>query len=192
MIYVGKEPLQPSSADVKGQFVSINDERYFEIRHYDRMKPFFISLASDTDLWMYLSSTGSLTAGRRSPDNALFPYYTDDKVTEQAEQTGPKTIVRATVGDKTFLWEPFSDRYRNIYRTERCISKSTAGNKIVFCETNHDLQLRFSYLWCAADRFGWIRRATIENLSDIRIEIDILDGLQNILPSGTNRITQNT
>ena len=191
MIYVGKEPLQVGSADVKGQFISINDERFYQISNYDRMQPFFISLASDTDLWMYLSSTGSLTAGRKSPDNALFPYYTDDKIMESGEQTGPKTLIRVAIDDKTYLWEPFSNRYQGLYHTERCISKSTVGNKILFSETNHDLNLRFSYLWCATDRFGWVRRAMIENLSDHAVDVDILDGLQNVLPAGTNRVTQN-
>lgn len=191
MIYVGKEPLQEGAADVKGQFISINDERFYQISNYDRMQPFFISLASDTDLWMYLSSTGSLTAGRKSPDNSLFPYYTDDKIMESGEQTGPKTLIRATLDNKTYLWEPFSNRYQGLYHIERSISKSTIGNKILFSETNHDLNLRFSYLWCATDRFGWVRRAMIENLSDHAVDVDILDGLQNVLPAGTNRVTQN-
>ena len=58
----------------KGQFITINGQRFYEISDYNAMQPFFISLASDTDLWMYLASTGGLTAGRRSPNEALFPY----------------------------------------------------------------------------------------------------------------------
>ena len=53
---------------VHGQFITINGERFYEIANYNEMQPFFISLASDTDLWMYLASTGGLTAGRRSPN----------------------------------------------------------------------------------------------------------------------------
>ena len=78
---------------VRGQFIWINGEHFYEIANYDQMKPFFISLASDTDLWMYLSSTGGLTCGRRSPGEALFPYYTDDKITESYEFTGPRTVL---------------------------------------------------------------------------------------------------
>lgn len=44
---------------VKGEFTySINIGPCYTIHNYDQMKPFFISLASDTDLWMYLSSNG--------------------------------------------------------------------------------------------------------------------------------------
>lgn len=168
---------------VKGQFITINGERFYEIENYDEMQPFFISLASDTDLWMYLSSTGGLTAGRRSPGEALFPYYTDDKITESYEFTGPRTIINE--------WRPFSNMQQPVYDLSRKIAKSSVGNQIVFCEENHTLGLRFSYLWAPAGKHGWVRRATLENLTDKPIEIDLTDKLMNVLPAGVERKTQN-
>ncbi len=173
---------------VKGQFIDILGSRFYEIANYDEMQPFFISLASDTDLWMYLSSTGGLTAGRRSPGEALFPYYTDDKITESYDFTGPKTLIRT---NESSLWEPFSDRLQGLYSITRKIAKSLVGNTIVFCEENHTLGLRFSYLWTPAEQYGWVRRATLENLTDKPLNVELLDGLQNILPAGVERKTQN-
>ena len=178
-----------------GQFITINGERFYEIAHYDEMKPFFISLASDTDLWMYLSSTGGLTAGRRSPGEALFPYYTDDKITENYEQTGPKTLIKVK-GDRfqvngDLLWIPFSNQQQDVFVLSRSIAKSTVGNQIVFCEENHTLKLRFSYLWSPAGPHGWVRRATLENLGNLETDLELIDGLQNVLPSGVERKTQN-
>ena len=166
-----------------GQFITINGERFYEIANYDAMKPFFISLASDTDLWMYLASTGGLTAGRRSPQEALFPYYTDDKITENYETTGPRTVINK--------WRPFSNQQQPAYRISRKIAKSTVGNTIVFCEENHTLGLRFSYLWAPAGKHGWVRRATLENLKEKPIDIDLTDSLLNVLPAGVERKTQN-
>lgn len=178
---------------VKGQFISINGERFYEIANFDAMKPFFISLASDTDLWMYLSSTGGLTCGRRSPGEALFPYYTDDKITENYDTTGPRTIIRyrrpGTL--KVRDWEPFSERQIGKYKTERKIAKSTVGNRIVFCEENHTLGLRFSYIWAPAGKHGWVRRATLENLGKQECTVSVYDGVQNVLPAGVERKTQN-
>lgn len=173
---------------VKGQFITINGERFYEIANYDEMNPFFISLSSDTDLWMYLSSTGGVTAGRQNPNKALFPYYTDDKITESYEHTGPKTILKVN-GEQ--LWEPFSDRHSGRYEISRKIAKSTVGNQIVFCEENHTMHLRFSYIWAPAGKYGWVRRAILENLCNHPCEIEMLDGLQNILPAGVERKTQN-
>ena len=168
---------------VKGQFIWINGEQFYEIANYDQMKPFFISLASDTDLWMYLASTGGLTCGRRSPQEALFPYYTDDKITESYEFTGPRTLIND--------WIPFSNHQQPVYQISRKIAKSTVGNQIVFCEENHTLGLRFSYLWAPAGKHGWVRRATLENLGNEPIRIRMTDMLQNVLPAGVERKTQN-
>ncbi len=193
MLYSGKNNISVADQQPRGQFVYINDERFYEIKHYDRMQPFFISLASDTDLWMYLASTGGLTAGRQSPEKALFPYYTDDKITEQYEQTGPKTILRVRPAHSVdaYLWEPFSERQAGVYDIERTISKSTVGNKVLFAEENKCLGLRFSYMWAPAERHGWVRRAVLENLSESEVEVELLDGLQNVLPAGVERKTQN-
>ena len=180
--------------DVKGQFISINGERFYEIARYDEMQPFFISLASDTDLWMYLASTGGLTAGRRSPNEALFPYYTDDKITENYETTGPRTvleIVNRQSSNRQSIWIPFSGKQQDRFEISRKIAKSTVGNQIVFCEENVTLGLRFLYLWAPAGRHGWVRRATLENLSGEAVRIKLTDGLQNILPAGVERKTQN-
>ena len=168
---------------VSGKFIWINGEHFYEITNYDQMKPFFISLASDTDLWMYLSSTGGLTCGRRSPNEALFPYYTDDKITESFEFTGPHTRIND--------WIPFSNLQQPSYKISRKIAKSTVGNQIVFCEENKTLGLRFSYLWAPAGKHGWVRRATLENLTKEPVRIKLTDSLQNILPAGVERKTQN-
>ena len=47
-----------------------------------------------------LSSNGGLTAGRKNSNYALFPYYTDDKITESAEITGSKTIIQIHKNNK--------------------------------------------------------------------------------------------
>jgi len=172
---------------VKGKFITIDGTRYYEISHYDEMQPFFTTVASDTDLWMYLSSTGGLTCGRRNPDEALFPYYTDDKITENYEHTGPKSIFRIN-GQ---LWEPFSERQLGQYDICRKIAKSTVGNQIVFTEENKSLGFRFSYQWSPAAQYGWVRKACLESLQDEPCQVEVLDGLQNILPAGVERKTQN-
>ena len=190
--FVGKNPVKSDKQEVKGQFVQIDDEKYYQIKNYDHMLPFFISLASDSNHWMYISSTGGLSAGRKNPDEALFPYYTDDKINESSEITGSKTILHVTKAGNRYLWEPFSDRNKGVYTIERNISKSTIGNKIVFSEKNLDLGLTFSYAWMNADDFGWIKKSELKNDNTEAIEVYMVDGLQNILPSGIDKFTQNT
>ena len=191
-LFLGKNPIKSEKQEVTGQLVLIDNEKYYQISQYDNMLPFFISLASDSNHWMYISSTGGLTAGRKNPDQALFPYYTDDKINESSEMTGSKTILHVSKNGKRYLWEPFSDRNKGVYKLERSIAKSTVGNKLIFSEKNLDLGLIFSYSWMNADDFGWVKKSTLTNENPEEIEVQIVDGLQNILPSGIDKFTQNT
>jgi hypothetical protein len=187
-LMIGKNPFHAEKKTVNGRFVKMDGEDFYEIRNYDAMSPFFMTLASDSDHWMFISSTGGLSAGRINPESALFPYYTDDKLQESSEFTGSRTILRV---DGKYLWEPFSDRYAGIYKIERNIFKSIYGNKVIFEEKNLDLGLTFRYGWMNSDRFGWIKKSVLENDSSKLAEIEILDGLQNLLPYGVDRFMQN-
>jgi len=172
---------------VDGGLVDLAGERYYRIGHYDHMDPFFMSVVSDSDHWMFLSSTGGLTAGRRDPDNTLFPYYTDDRIHDAAETTGSVSLLRVTRDDRTMLWEPFSTRQQGLYSTERALYKSVHGNKVLFEETNHDLGLVFRYSWSNSDAYGFVRRSEIVNTADTVASVEILDGIRNVLPSGVSR-----
>lgn len=154
------------------------------IEKFDRLRPFLISIASSSDLWMFISSTGALTAGRRDADSALFPYYTEDKIHDSAGITGPKTIFAIRRGGKTHLWEPFSQPRREVYSTRRNLYKSVLGNRILFEEINEDLGLAFRHGWVGSEKFGWVRQSWLENLSASTAKVRVLDGIQNILPSG--------
>ena len=115
LIYIGNKEASFEANEVKGKLVTVGDESYYKISNVDEMRPFFMSIVSNSNHWMFLSSNGGLTAGRKNSENALFPYYTDDKITESVEITGSKTIVQIHAQGKTFLWEPFSKRYEGIY-----------------------------------------------------------------------------
>ncbi len=168
---------------VEGGLVDVEGERYYRMVNYDAMPPFLMSLVSDSDHWMFVSSTGALTAGRRDPDHALFPYYTDDRIHDSQDQTGGKTIVFADGR----LWEPFSMRYEGVYRITRTLFKSVFGNKVIFEETNHDLGLVFSSAWMTSERFGFVRRASLTNIGSEDLTVEILDGIQNLLPPSLTR-----
>jgi hypothetical protein len=185
--FVGESLLNSSARKVEGGHIDIGGERFYRIAHYDTMPPFLMSLVSDSDHWMFVSSTGALTAGRRDPDHALFPYYTDDRIHDSQDQTGGKTILRVARGGRTSLWEPFSQRYEGLYHITRSLAKSVYGNKIVFEEINADLGLTFSSAWMTTDCFGFVRRAALVNLLNGPVEIEILDGIQNLMPPGLTR-----
>ncbi len=188
-IYWGASPLRPASEDVRGGFVQRDGETFYRIQNYHRMPPFFMALVSASDHWMFVSSTGGLTCGRKSPDHALFPYETDDKIHDASSTTGPRTLLHAEKDGKTWLWMPF-DQGVSPYVLERNLYKNQLGNKLIFEEINRDLGLVFSYQWTTGDRFGFIRSARIENTDGGPCGIELADGLRNLLPFGVTRRMQ--
>ena len=94
-----------SAVGVSGEFLTIEGERYYAIRNVDRMAPFFMSIISSSDHWLFVSSSGGLSAGRVSPDTALFPYIPVDRIHESNTHTGSKTVLRVRRDVSTHLWD---------------------------------------------------------------------------------------
>lgn len=170
---------------ITGEFVRFEGEDYYRISSYHLMPPFMTTLATDTDLWMFVTSGGGLTAGRVDPDGSIFPYETVDKLHDGHHHTGPVTLIRARrPGEAAVLWEPFSELRPAGPTIDRNLYKSTTGDRLIFEELNRDLALVFRYRWGASDEFGWVRTATLENHGPSPVEVELLDGLRNVLPYG--------
>ncbi len=171
--------------------LKIDQERFYKISNSDSLRPFFMSIVSDSNHWMFISSNGGLTAGRKNADFSLFPYYTDDKITELAEITGSKSIFRIHKNGSENYWEPFSDRFAGRYHIKRNLYKNKYGNKIIFEEENQDLKLTFRYLWSSSNLYGFVKTSTLINHGSESVRISVLDGIQNILPAGLKSDLQN-
>lgn len=191
-MYIGEKEASFGANGVKGKLINIGKESYYKISNVNEMRPFFMSIVSDSNHWMFISSNGGLTAGRKNSESSLFPYYTDDKITELSNITGSKTILQIHKEGKTYLWEPFSDNYEGIYNINRNLYKNSYGNKVVFEEVNDDLGLTFRYQWNSSDKFGFVKKSTLVNNSPNSIQVTVLDGIQNIIPYGVASGTQNS
>ncbi|MRT92096.1 hypothetical protein EMN46_03965 [Ancylomarina sp. 16SWW S1-10-2] len=185
-MYLGDTSLNCGGAVVEGEFVELHNEKFYKISNSDQMADFFMSIVSDSDHWMFISSNGSLSAGRKDRDNALFPYYTVDKIHDYNDITGSKTVVLVEKEEKTFLWEPFSKKLNEIYKIERNLYKSIYGNKLIFEEINKDLGIGFQYSWNNSEKFGFVRKSVLSNKTNQSVKLEILDGIRNILPSGVD------
>ena len=188
--YIGEQQMKRNHTGVDGAFVHLQGGNYYRIRNYDLMQPFLMSVVSSSDHWMFLSSSGGITAGRRCADAALFPYYSDDRIAENNENTGSLTIIRANAGNGDRVWEPFSSRCAGIYDTTRSLYKNVLGTSVIFEEVNRDLGLTFRYGWTTSDRFGFVRTSEIINDSRHGMKVEILDGFLNVLPFGVMAATQ--
>ncbi|NIR92747.1 MAG: hypothetical protein GWO08_03505, partial [Gammaproteobacteria bacterium] len=191
-IYIGDTSQKMPKVDVQGEFVQMLGEQYYKISNFDALEPFFMSLVSSSDHWLFISSSGGLTAGRVSAEQALFPYYTEDKLTENSENTGSKTILLVTHSNRTWLWEPFSIRQQGQYDVERNLYKNLIGTRLVFEEINNSLGLTFRYSWQTGEKFGFVKASWLLNNNEFSCQIKLLDGIQNILPANVASTTQHT
>ena len=168
-------------------------EGFSVIADADGLRPFLMSIISSGDVWLFIASNGALTAGRRNPDHALFPYYTDDLLLDQAHTTGGVTLVRGSVDGRPFVWHPGSPdaALPDAAPRRRWLAKSRLGDEVVFGEDRPDLGLAYRVSWTTGRRFGLVRRATITNTADQAVDLELLDGVRNLLPAGVTRQTQN-
>ena len=161
-------------------------QTYALIEGMEDMPPFFLNIVSPDDHWLFCASNGSLSAGRGTADNALFPYDTVDKIIDRWNTTGPWTAIVS--GD--FLWEPMRPATLPTPGVKRRLRKNATGDEVVFEEDHEILGLRFSYRWQCSERFGFVRRARLENLGDHALRLRLVDGLDNLLPAGVGQRMQ--
>jgi len=175
-----------SKSSVEMNYLEFEGEGYYEITNSDELRPFFMSIVSDSNHWMFISSNGGLTAGRKNNEHALFPYYTDDKITESCEITGSKVIFIIDSSNGRQVWEPFSNRYTGVYNYSRNLYKNEYGNKIIFEEINHDLALVYRCHWNSSNAYGFIKKSCLINNSKNVQKVTVLDGIQNVMPYGVD------
>ncbi len=172
---------------MKNNFVVIDSVKYYKVSNSEKINPFFIQVPSSSDIWIFMSSNGGVTAGRRNSLGNLFPYETDDKLTLDYE-TGSKTLIK--VSGK--IWQPFEVNGVQKYNITRNIYKSCYANSVIIEEVNHDLKLTYSYKYESSEKFGFVKTSKFTNNSADNQEIEVLDGLMNIMPYGVNQQLQST
>ena len=88
-------------------------DNLYKISNFKDIDPFLMSITSADNHWMYISSSGCLSAGRQKAEHALFPYVTDDLLHKNAHFTGPITCISIDKDNKKYSWQPFSNQIDN-------------------------------------------------------------------------------
>ncbi len=175
---------------VRGAFVDEGGERWYRIDGYDHEPPFFVALASDSDLWAYVSTAGSLAAGRRDAEGAFFPYETVDKIHRRWEHTGPRTWIRILDGDRAELWQPFAPRLAGGAGT-RSVWKNLSATRLRLREEHPSGRLVFEHEWSTASELGLVRSVRLLAPGG-PVAVQVLDGLLNLVPPGVSVLLSNT
>jgi hypothetical protein len=192
-IFIGAPPKNNQSKVLLVNMSPCLGDSFYKIQNFDSIEPFFMSIVSSSDHWLFVASNGGLSAGRVNSEQALFPYYTEDKLADNNDNTGSKIILRVTKDNQVWLWEPFTTRQYGQYDVDRNLYKNVLGTALVFEEINRSLELSCRYAWRTSDKFGFVKTVWIRNInsSDSAVQVELLDGVQNILPANVTSSTQN-
>ena len=170
-----------------GRFVDDEGETWYRIDGCEAMAPFFVALASDSDVWAFLSTAGSLAAGRRDAAGSFFPYETVDRIHRRWEHTGPRTWIRVPVaGGGHRLWMPFAPDHTQPSRPagSRSVWKNLSGTRLRLREASPCGSLEFEQEWAATAAIGLVRRARLRSRGAPVGTVAVLDGLLDLLPPG--------
>ncbi len=162
----------------------------YRIDGLEHLEPFLTTVVSDTDLWMFVSSTGALTAGRTDADHAIFPYLTDDRIHRSVGASGPLTVVARPIAGERQLWRPFAAQCDAA--CSRSIFKSTLGDTLVLEERHREWELTFRAIWSPSSTYGWVRDVEIRNDGPIDVQLQVLDGVLDVMPAGVDKLTEQT
>ena len=150
----------------------------------EAMAPFFMSLASPSNHWLFLSSLGSLTAGRQSIERSLFPYRTVDSIHDAAGRVGGRTLVRRRSDGA--VWEPFTERSAGLPGVTRSISRSAWGTWVTLAERRADFGLEVRQTWTTSHERGVLRFTEIEAIGAESVDADVIDGVVDVLPASVD------
>jgi hypothetical protein len=168
---------------MEGRFVEDDGQTWYRIDGIGGINdepPFFVALASDSDVWAFVSTAGSLAAGRRDAEGAFFPYETVDRIHRRWQHTGPRTWIRLLGGE---LWQPFAPRLEG--SSERSVWKNLSGTRLRLREEHASGQLAFEHEWSSAAGLGLVRTARLRAASG-RVAVEVLDGVLDLVPPGVS------
>jgi hypothetical protein len=141
-------------------------------------------LAGDSDLWGFVSSSGSLAAGRRDEEGAFLPYETVDKIHTRWEHTGPRTWILIEGEAGPTLWQPFVPHLMGA-APRRSVWKNLSSTRIRLREEHAGAGLAFEMEWFTAAALGLVRTARLLPLgSGQPRRVKVLDGMLNLMPPG--------
>jgi hypothetical protein len=177
---------------MQGRFVEDDGQTWYRIDGIDGIDdapPFFVALASDSDVWAFVSTAGSLAAGRRDAEGGFFPYETVDRIHRRWQHTGPRTWIRVHDGQRHALWQPFAPRFDG--GSERSAWKNLSGTRLRLREEHASGQLAFEHEWSSAAGLGLVRTARLRAASG-RVSVEVLDGVLDLVPPGVSVVHATT
>ncbi|MFA5005023.1 MAG: cellobiose phosphorylase [Candidatus Omnitrophota bacterium] len=172
----------------------LNPAGEFVIENYNSSKPFanfFPGIAGKygIPLWAFYVNRGQCLSsfGTKDKDHAILEFFPANKAWQTIFTYGFRTFIKARSGKKTSLYEPFRYNLDNKTRVINRMRITSSG--LVIEEENKQLGIKVcvEYFNIPNDSYAGLSRIVrIENTSSKTLSCELIDGLAQIVPFGTN------
>ncbi|MDD5130655.1 MAG: cellobiose phosphorylase [Candidatus Omnitrophica bacterium] len=174
----------------------LNKQGEFVIENYNYAKPFanfFPGIAGKygIPMWVFYVNRGQCICsfGTKDKDHAIMEFFPANKSWQFSSNQGFRTFIKIKKGKTDpIYYEPFHNGYANLkYRINNCMRMNSA--ELTLEEENHTLGIKtqVKYFNIPNDTYaGLTRIVSIENTGKKAVSLQLIDGMPQIVPFGTN------
>jgi len=178
----------------------LNAQGEFVIQNYNSAKPFanfFPGIAGKygIPMWVFYVNRGQCVCsfGTKDKDRAILEFFPANKSWQLVSQQGFRTFIKIKNNKSTpIFYEPFRNDYASLkYRISNSMRIGSA--QLILEEENHTLGIKTQVIYfnIPNDTYAGLSRiVTIENTGSKLKSLQIIDGLAQISPFGTNNFFQ--
>ncbi len=180
---------------VKSPKYYLNEAGEFVIENYNYSKPFssfFPGIAGKygIPMWTFYVNRGQAISsfGVKDKDHAILEFLPANKAWQLVSSQGFRTFIKITSQNKNLFYEPFHNGFSNLgYNLTNKMLISPAGLALEETNLSLGLKIKVEYFNVPSDNYaGLVRVVKIENTGNKDRSIELVDGLPQIVPFGTN------
>lgn len=169
----------------------------FVIENYNFSKPFanfFPGIAGKygIPMWVFYVNRGQAIAsfGTKDKDHSILEFFPANKSWQLTSLRGFRTFIKLSKANKYAFYEPFHNGFTNSgLKLVNEMQISPEGLKLTEKNISLGLEVSVEYFTIPNDAYAALARSvTIKNTSKTTQNIQLLDGLPQIVPFGTNNL----
>ena len=186
-----------NSRNKKPRYYLNSKDKEFIIENYNFAKPFanfFPGIAGKygIPMWVFYVNRGQGIAsfGTKDKDHAILEFFPANRAWQLASLQGFRTFIKAFIGKKIILYEPFQNSFHNLEYDLGNRMRITSSD-LTIEEDNFSLGLavKVEYFTIPFDSYSALARiVTIKSLNKKLKKIQLIDGLPQIIPYGASNL----
>ncbi|MFA5356437.1 MAG: cellobiose phosphorylase [Candidatus Omnitrophota bacterium] len=167
----------------------------FIIENYNLAKPFanfFPGIAGKygIPMWVFYVNRGQGIAsfGTKDKDRAILEFFPANKAWQMVSLHGFRTFIKIYTAGSFLLYEPFHNGFTNLgYKLANRMRLTSYGMSIEEDNISLGISVKVEYFTIPNDSYSALARiVTVKNMNTSAKKMQMIDGLPQIVPFGTN------